>query len=496
METVATSLLVVLVLAGAIPLVAGCCQFVLAGVQAHRSRTPRAPFHPRVAIVIPAWNEAAVIERTLDRLLALDYPAERLRVYVVDDASTDATPELTRAKAAAHPGRIFHLRRERGGEGKAHTINHGLRTIRADDWFEAVLVIDADVIFTAPSLRRMTRHLADPAVGAVTGYIKEGSRPGNWMNRFVAYEYVTAQAAARRAQNALGAQACLAGGAQLLRRESLELIGGEIDTTTLAEDTVTTLGVQLAGRRVVFEPYATVWAEEPRDVTGLWKQRLRWGRGNVQVTRRFRGIWLRRGRAGALGGAGFALIWFSVFLMPVFMVTSSAALIALWLIDEGRSLEVFRTLWFLNVVTYLFVTLSSFSIDAETARRTWREGLLFPGAVSLAIILYALYPPLFDETVAGWLRDAGIDPGDGLATGLLLFTYAWLSASMVAAWLVKLLDARFGRRVDWLVAPLVYLVGYGPLLCAITAAAYVKEARGAAMTWEKTEKTGAVGEPA
>ncbi len=494
MEHVATVLLVALVLAGAIPLLAGCYQFVLAGLHALRVRTPREACFPRVAIVIPAWNEAAVVERTLERLLALEYPADRLRVYVVDDASTDATPEKVQAKAAAHPGRIFHLRRERGGEGKAHTINHGLRTLHAEGWFEAVLVIDADVIFTPPSLRRMTRHLADPAVGAVTGYIKEGSRPGNWMNRFVAYEYVTAQAAARRAQNVLGAQACLAGGAQLLRRESLEAAGGVIDTTTLAEDTVTTLNVQLAGKRVIFEPYATVWAEEPRAVTGLWKQRLRWGRGNVQVTRRFRHIWLRRGRAGSLGGVGFALIWFSVFLMPVFMLTSSTALIGLWLLDEESALDVFRALWFLNVVTYLFVTLSSFSIDTETARRTWREGLLFPGVVSLAIIVYAAYPPLYDETIAGWLRDAGVDPDDGLATGILLFTYVWLSASMLAAWLVKLLDERFGRRVRWLIAPLVYLVGYGPLLCAITAAAYVKEARGAEMRWDKTEKTGAVGE--
>jgi cellulose synthase/poly-beta-1,6-N-acetylglucosamine synthase-like glycosyltransferase len=493
-EDVARPILVALVLVGAIPLIAGCYQFLLASIHGLRMRTPREPFYPRVAIVIPAWNEAAVVERTLERLLALEYPADRVRVYVVDDASTDETPQKVTAKAAEHPGRIFHLRRDRGGEGKAHTINHGLRIIRAEGWYEAVLVIDADVIFTPPSLRRMTRHFADDGVGAVTGYIKEGSRPGNWMNRFVSFEYVTAQAGARRAQNVLGAQACLAGGAQLVRRESLEAVGGEIDTTTLAEDTVTTLGIQLQGKRVVFEPYAVVWAEEPREITGLWKQRLRWGRGNVQVTRRFRHIWLRRGRAGSLGGIGFALIWFSVFLMPVFMLTSSISLVALWFVDDGESLEVFRTLWFLNVVTYLFVTLSSFSIDPGTAKRTWREGLLFPGVVSLAIILYALYPPLFEETFAGWLRDAGIDPDDGLATGILLFAYVWLSASMLAAWLVKLLDSALPKRLRGLCAPLLYFVGYGPLLCAITAAAYVKEAQGAEMRWDKTEKTGAVGE--
>ena len=142
----------------------------------------------------------------------------------------------------------------------------------------------------------MVRHLGDPEVGAVTAYIKEGSRPANFMNRFISFEYVSAQAGARRAQNVLGAQACLAGGAQLLRRESFEAIGGEIDTSSLAEDTFTTFNVQLAGGRVVFEPHAIVWAEEPRDIAGLWKQRLRWGRGNVQVTLRYRRCWLRRER--------------------------------------------------------------------------------------------------------------------------------------------------------------------------------------------------------
>ena len=170
-------------------------------------------------------------------------------MYVVDDASTDSTPELVAEKAAEYPGLIFHLRREHGGQGKAHTINHGLDVILAEGWYEAMLIIDADVILTVESLRRMTRHFAAEDVGAVTAYIKEGSRPENYLNRFVSFEYVTAQAAARRAQNVLGAQACLAGGAQLLTRASLEAVGGRIDTSTLAEDTATTFKVQLSGRQ-------------------------------------------------------------------------------------------------------------------------------------------------------------------------------------------------------------------------------------------------------
>jgi cellulose synthase/poly-beta-1,6-N-acetylglucosamine synthase-like glycosyltransferase len=484
------------VLAAALPLVAGCYQCLLASLHVFRRHDPDVPegSEPRVAIVVPAWNEAAVIARTLDTLMALDYPADRVRVYVVDDASTDETPDVVLGKAAEYPGRVFHLRRDQGGEGKAHTINHGLRTIREEGWYEAVLVIDADVIFTERSLRRMARHLADPDVGAVTGYIKEGSRPANYMNRFISYEYVNAQAGARRAQNVLGAQACLAGGAQLVRRDSLEAIGGQIDTSTLAEDTVTTINVQLSGKRVVFEPHAIVWAEEPRDIQGLWKQRLRWGRGNVQITGRFRRIWLRRDRAGRLGGVSFALIWFSVFLMPAFMITSSISLIALFIWYRDFSVDVFRGLWAINVFTYLYVTFTSFSLDPAAAKTSWREGFAFPGLISLAIIVYALWPPLVDDHLADLLREIGITPEGALRDAALLFTYVWLSASMLAAWLVKRLESV--RGAGRLAPPLLYVVGYGPLLCAITAAAYIKEIQGAQMVWEKTEKTGAIGDVA
>jgi hypothetical protein len=110
------------------------------------------------------------------------------------------------------------------------------------------------------------------------------------------------------------------------------------------------------------------------------------------------------------------------------------------------------------------------------ARVCWREGIAFPGLISVAIIVWAAVP------------------GVALASSTpeLLFIYAWMSCSMAAAYLVKVLSG--WSRAGWLIAPLVYVVGYGPLLCAMTAAAYVKELRGAEMRWEKTEKTGAVGD--
>lgn len=474
-----------LVVVGAIPVAVGLYQFLLVPFHVWRNHNVRAaPYFPRVAVIVPAWNEGAVVGTSIDRLVRLEYPADRLRVYVVDDASTDDTPDVVQERGRRYPGRVVHLRREKGGEGKAHTLNHGIRILLDEGWAQAVLIMDADVIYQPDSLRKMTRHLADPEVGAVTAFIAEGTPHPAWLTRYVGYEYVAAQAAARRAQNVLGVLACLAGGAQLHSRENLEAIGGRIDTTTLAEDTVSTFLTQLNGRRVVFEPYAVVLAEEPEAVGALWKQRLRWARGNVQVTRRFRHLWFRPWKHRLLGGFSFGLIWFSVFLLPVCMLLSSVGLIGLWLLGSGLAARLFALVWLLAAGTYLFITAMTLQIDPRSGRRTWREAIAFPGLISLFVMLTAFVPHLMTDL----LPDVG-------ETVFVLFTYAWLTLCMPAAWLAKRVEKlRVGRFEvgRWLTPTLVYLVGYGPLLCAITFDAYVKEFKGAANVWDKTEKTGRV----
>lgn len=484
-------ILVAAVMAGAIPLVVASYQFLLIGWHFRRLHYANcAPYLPRTAILIPAWNEAAVLGASIDRLMGLEYPRESLRVYVIDDASTDETPQVVAAKAAQYPGCIVHLRREVGGQGKAHTLNHGLTQILASDWMQAVLIMDSDVIYEPPSLRLMTRHLADPEVGSVTAYIKEGSRPGNYLARFIGYEYITAQAAARRSQNVLGAIACLAGGAQLHSRANLEAIGGQIDTGTLAEDTITTIKTQLRGARVVFEPHAVVWAEEPDSIGGLWKQRLRWARGNVQVSLRFWRIWFHPNRGHRLGSISFGLFWFSLLLQPIFMIMASASLITLFFIDKSLAWQAFHALWITNLLTYAFITSFALLIDPPTGRRVWREALLFPGAISLIIMLAAIAPVPLRFLAYHGLSHIGAYGAGGLAGGVELFTYVWLGGSMLVAYLAKLLETRFGGRFT---SPLlIYLAGYGALLCAVTFAAFVKQLRGADVTWDKTEKTGKV----
>ncbi|MBO6939108.1 MAG: glycosyltransferase family 2 protein [Deltaproteobacteria bacterium] len=479
------ALLTLLVVLGTLPVLAGAYQFLVLALSVFATHLEKTRIHlPRVAILIPAWNEGMVIGATIDRLMQLEYPPDRLRIYVIDDASTDETPEETIRRNKKWPKNVFHVRRVAGGEGKAHTLNYGLAQLWQNDWTEAVLIMDADVIYTASSLRRMARHLVDPEIGAVTAYIKEGSRSPSLVQRFITFEYITATGASRRAQNVMGFLACLSGGAQLHSRENLLAIGGAIFDDTLAEDTFTTFNTQLEGRKAIFEPNALVYAEEPDTLRMLWKQRLRWARGNVQITQVFANLWFNGVKHESLGSTAMAVLWFSIFLMPVFQIGTAIGLLGLYAIDPAWAWELFRAYWIVASLVYLLVTFASYVIDWESARKSWFEGVMFPGVISLIVIVYALVPPLFDS----WLVFVPA-PSWAKAT-LVLFLYLWTALAMPVSYLAMLAEDHGHMRLS---KALLYLAGYGPFLCAVTFGAYVKEWQGADKTWDKTVKTGKVG---
>ncbi|MEJ5128806.1 glycosyltransferase family 2 protein [Comamonas sp. MYb21] len=470
-------LLIAWVFAGTVPLLVSFIQFVLVGL--HGLGKPYARCQdttPNVAFIVPAWNEGASIRATIECLMRLDYPVQCIRVMVVDDASTDDTPEILQQAQREFAGRVFHLRRENGGQGKAHTLNFGLETVLQEPWAEAIVIMDADVLFPPLTLRRMARHLADPEVGAVTAYIKEGSRPGNLLTRFIAFEYIAAQAAARRSQNVTGALLCMAGGAQLHTRQNLLDMGGRIDTSSLAEDTDTTLRTQLNGRKAVFDGNAVVWAEEPGSLESLWKQRLRWARGNLQLTRTYRKLWFRPSVHPRLGGPWFGIVWMSTVAVPLLAILSSLGLWALHFVNPGLAGSTLRHFWMVSALIYFFITLFAMLIDPPTGRRTWLQGLTYPGLISLFFMWASIVE--FSRHSTG-----------PYTASLMFLAYSWSSLSMVAIWALYVAEKR-GLLPHWLRNLLVMTIGYGALNGAVAFAAILAEAKGADRRWDKTIKTG------
>lgn len=472
-----------MLLTGVIPVVIFFIEHNLSGLHAFSNHFNKCKdYYPKIAVIIPAWNEALVLEHTIDILLKMDYPHSSLRLYIIDDGSTDDTAELLEQMRQKFPENVIHVRKEAGGKGKAHAVNYGLEVVLSNDWAEALLFIDADISFKKDALRRLARHLADPEVGAVTGYIKVGNRDTNYISRSIGYEYIVSQSVARRAQNVLGVVACLAGGAQLHTRENIIALGGAINTTTLAEDTYTTLATQKLGKKVIYEGNCFVYAEEPTAILDLWKQRFRWARGNLQITKAFKDIWFSSKHPN-LGRILFGIIWFSVVLTPVLMLTAAIGFLGLYLINREYSFHIFFFLTSISLFVYLYTTILAIIVDRKTSRQSWFEGIVYPGLISLSTLVISINPDFFFKLIASIFDIENKELFDSM---LLLFMGTWSGLCMLWAWVVFRLEyIGVSPRITNV---LLIIVGYGPLLCTINLAAYIAEIKKPNMKWDKTEK--------
>ncbi|MEL7363734.1 MAG: glycosyltransferase family 2 protein, partial [Bacteroidota bacterium] len=131
-------------------------------------------FLPPVSIIVPAYNEDVLIERTILSLIDQDYP--RFEVIVVDDGSRDHTgtvaERLVGVYENAHGGRAEVRLVSKPNGGKATALNAGIAVSQHD----FVLCVDGDSQLSPETLRRAIRHLRDPEIGAVAGNVKVKNR--------------------------------------------------------------------------------------------------------------------------------------------------------------------------------------------------------------------------------------------------------------------------------------------------------------------------------
>lgn len=237
-----------------------------------------------ISIIIPAFNEAAVIDGALASLTGLDYP--ELEVVVVDDGSTDETLRL----AAAWEGRQGNLEirvvTKRNG-GKAAALNTGIAASKHPFLF----CMDADSRLEPQTLRQAMQQFGDASVGAVAGNVKVENRTGVLTN-LQALEYIEGLNLPRRAQGFLAAVNIVPGPVGLFRREALQEVGG-YDTDTFAEDADLTLKLVAAGWKVVYEDTAIAWTQAPDRWLDLIQQRYRWTRGILQSLKKRKSLFLK-----------------------------------------------------------------------------------------------------------------------------------------------------------------------------------------------------------
>jgi len=305
----------VVLVATLVLLVVRALLLIVAALFAERLRRrfrARGPLPP-VTAIIPAFNEGAVITRTVDSVLASDVPVE---VVVVDDGSSDDTAEIVARRYRREP-RVRLLRQPNGG--KAAALRAGIATCRT----EVIVALDADTLFAPTTIRRLIEPMCDPRVGAVAGTAEVGNIENVWA-RWQAVEYLTQQELERRAWDALGAVPIVPGAVGAWRRRALVDAGG-FSSDTLAEDADLAMALCRRGWRVVHAPAARARTEVPASRRDLAKQRVRWSFGVLQALWKHRRALVDR-HAGAFG----RVVWPAMLLFLVALpLTAPAALVSL-----------------------------------------------------------------------------------------------------------------------------------------------------------------------
>jgi cellulose synthase/poly-beta-1,6-N-acetylglucosamine synthase-like glycosyltransferase/spore germination protein YaaH/peptidoglycan/xylan/chitin deacetylase (PgdA/CDA1 family) len=266
-----------------------------------------ASYRPKVAVLIPAYNEEKVIERTVRAALNSSYP--NLRVIVIDDGSGDRTLEVARAAFAEEEaaGQVLILTKENAG--KAAALNHGIEHIEDAELFVG---IDADTIIASDAIARLVPHFVNPKVGAIAGNAKVGNRVNLW-TRWQALEYITSQNFERRALDVLGAVSVVPGAIGAWRVSAVREVGGyQLDT--VAEDADLTMALLRLGYRVEYEDMALAYTEAPTNANGLMRQRFRWSFGILQAVYKHSGVFARK---GALGFVALPNIVIFQILLPL-----------------------------------------------------------------------------------------------------------------------------------------------------------------------------------
>jgi cellulose synthase/poly-beta-1,6-N-acetylglucosamine synthase-like glycosyltransferase len=285
--------------------------------RSHGLTEESASYKPSVAVLVPAYNEEKVIERTVRAVLASNYP--NFRVIVIDDGSSDNTLEVARRAFVAEEasGRVLILTKP--NSGKAEALNFGL--LHVED--EIFVGIDADTVIAPSAISRLIPHFVNPKVGAVAGNAKVGNRVNLW-TRWQALEYITSQNFERRALNTLGAVSVVPGAIGAWRVSAVREAGG-YHTDTVAEDADLTMALLRRGYRVEYEDLALAYTEAPVNANGLMRQRFRWSFGILQAVWKHRAVFARK---GALGWVALPNIVIFQILLP--LVSPFIDILFLW----------------------------------------------------------------------------------------------------------------------------------------------------------------------
>jgi cellulose synthase/poly-beta-1,6-N-acetylglucosamine synthase-like glycosyltransferase len=292
---------------------------------------------PTVAIVIAAHNEEKVIAEKLRNIAEIDYPAEKLSVWIGSDKSSDRTEEIIRS---FNDPRI-HLWVAPRRSGKAGILNVLVPQIAA----EVLVFTDADIMFEPESIRKLTRHFFDPLVGGVGGATLQRQAHGETTEEGA---YRLFEVMQKRLEAVLHSTISAFGPFYAIRRRLFVTFP---PNTYSNDDVLMPMNIIRQGYRMFFDAEAVSYEEPSQGVNLEFKRRVRIGAGNYQAF-----FWLLDFLNPLKGWPWFCFVshkvtrWFS----PLFFITALISCMMLAFFGDSTLYKtIFSTISFFSLLSLL-----------------------------------------------------------------------------------------------------------------------------------------------
>lgn len=247
--------------------------------------------YPRVTVQLPVYNERHVVERLINAVVHLNWPASRLQIQILDD-STDETRHLVAAAVARHRAagaqmQIDHLHRTDRRGYKAGALQAGLASATG----EFVAIFDADFIPPPDFLQKTIPPFRDSSVGCVQTRWGHLNPDSSQLTRAQALGIDGHFLVEQQARHAVHAFLNFNGTAGVWRKSCIADAGGW-QGDTLTEDLDLSYRAQLRGWQIFYTPRLVTPAELPVQVDAFKRQQFRWAKGSIQTAQKLLGtLW-------------------------------------------------------------------------------------------------------------------------------------------------------------------------------------------------------------
>lgn len=331
-----------------------------------KRRSPSGHYEPYVTIILPAYNEEKVIEKSVQSLMQSTY--KKFTIIIVDDGSVDNTWEVAKALENKYK-RVTALHQENGGKSSA--LNNAI----AHTGSEVVICVDADTMLPPETVSNLIRHFKDDSVAAVAGVVKVGNA-NSLITKWQALEYISGISIERNAQAFLGAIMIVPGACSAWRRNVLLEFGG-FSNDTLAEDCDLALKIQESKKyKIIQDNDAISYTEAPQTLIALTKQRFRWTFGTIQS------LWKHRTML-----CNEQYTWLGMYVMPSIIGTLLVPII-FWPLVVALSIINLLTGNFYVIFLFFVLSLAVQTIFTLIGILLAKEKLSYLAAIPFARIIY------------------------------------------------------------------------------------------------------------